>query len=165
MNKLRSLVAAIAAAVLAATAAAGCSATAAGSPAPAARAGFAGYKWQVVAIGQAGRETPVPARYAVYLQFAPDGQFGANEPVNFHSGTYHQAGDGFTTSGMASTAMGYAGDDPVVLLSRAAISAFDTGGHASIRLTGARLVVTVGGYLLTCRRDGSQADFPPAQPT
>ena len=104
----------IAVAALVSVAAAGCAITASGtSPesAPTAQAGFAGYKWQVVTIDHAGKETPVPARYAVYLQFTPDGQFGSNEPVNYHSGAYHQAGDGFTTSGMGSTLAGYAGHD------------------------------------------------------
>jgi heat shock protein HslJ len=146
-------------------AAVGCSATASGSPASSAPAGFAGYQWNVVEIYHAGTDTPIPARYDVYLRFAPDGQFGANEPVNYHSGTYHQADDGFTTSGMASTAAGYAGQDPVVMLSRAAISAFGDGGHATARLAGNRLTVTVGGFVLTCQRAGRQGDFPPAQPT
>src|SRR5215475_10621400 len=165
---IKSLPMSIAVAVLVSVAAAGCAAAANGaSPtsAPDAQAGFAGYKWLVVTIDHAGKETPVPARHAVYLQFAPDGQFGAREPVNYHGGTYHQTGDGFTAGGMASTAVGYAGHDPVVLLSVGAISAFDNGAHAKVRLTGDRLVVTVGGYLLTCQRDGRQADFPPAQPT
>jgi heat shock protein HslJ len=164
----KSLPMSIAVAALVSVAAAGCATTASGtSPesAPTAQAGFAGYKWQVVTIDHAGKETPVPARYAVYLQFTPDGQFGSNEPVNYHSGAYHQAGDGFTTSGMGSTLAGYAGHDPVVLLSVAAISAFDNGIHAKVRLTGDRLAVTVGSYLLTCQRDGRQADFPRAQPT
>jgi len=81
------------------------------------------------------------------------------------SGRLQCAECGFTTSGMVSTAVGYAGHDPVVLLSVGAISAFDSGAHAEVRLTGDRLAVTVGGYLLTCQRDGRQADFPPARPT
>lgn len=165
---IKSLLMSIAAVALVSAAAAGCATTASGtSPesAPDAQAGFAGYKWQVVAIDHAGKEMPVPARYTVYLLFTPDGQFGANEPVNYHGGTYRQTGDGFTTSGMYITAVGYAGHDPVVLLSIDAISAFDDGVHAKVRLTGDRLAVTVGGYLLTCQRDGRQADFPPAQHT
>ena len=163
---IKSLPMFIAVAALMSVAAAGC-ATTGTSPesAPAAQAGFAGYKWQVVTIDHGGKETPVPARYAVYLLFAPDGQFGAHEPVNYHGGIYHQTGDGFTTSGMVSTAVGYAGHDPVVLLSVGAISTFDNGVHAEVRPTGDRLAVTVGGYLLTCQRDGRQADFPPARPT
>jgi len=167
-RSIKSLPMSIAVAALVSVAAAGCATTASGtSPesAPTAQAGFAGYKWQVVTIDHAGKETPVPARYAVYLQFTPDGQFGANEPVNYHSGAYHQTGHGFTTSGMGSTLVGYAGHDPVVLLSVGAISAFDNGIHAKVRLTGDRLAVTVGSYLLTCQRDGRQADFPRAQPT
>jgi heat shock protein HslJ len=162
----------IAVAALVSLAAAGCAATASGtSPksapksAPNAQAGFAGYKWQVVAIDHAGGETPVPARYTVYLQFTPDGQFGANEPVNYHSGLYHQTGDGFTTRDMASTLAGYAGHDPVVLLSVSAIFAFGDGVHAKVHLTGERLAVTVGGYLLICQRDGRQADFPGLRPS
>jgi heat shock protein HslJ len=165
---IKSLQMPIAVAALVSVAAAGCATTASGtSPesAPAAHAGFAGYKWQVVTIDHAEKETPIPARYAVYLQFAPDGQFGANEPVNYHGGAYHQTGDSFTTSGMGSTLAGYAGHDPVVLLSADAISAFGNGIHAKVRLTGDRLAVTVGSYVLTCQRDGRQADFPPAQPT
>ncbi len=64
----------IAVAILVSLAAAGCASAASGrSPesAPTAEAGFAGYKWQVIAIDHAGQETPIPARYAVYLQFTP----------------------------------------------------------------------------------------------
>jgi hypothetical protein len=165
---IKSLPVSVAVAALVSVAAAGCGATASGaSPgsAPTAQAGFAGYKWQVVAIDHAGKETPVPARYAVYLQFTPNGQFGANEPINYHGGAYHQTGDGFTTGDLYSTLVGYSGHDPVVLLSVGAISAFDDGIHAKVRLTGDRLALTVGSYLLTCQRDGRQADFPPARPT
>jgi heat shock protein HslJ len=165
---IKSLAMSIAVPALVSVAAAGCGTDAGGtSPksAPAAQAGFAGYKWRVVTIDHAGKGTPVAARYAVYLQFTHDGQFGANEPVNYHSGTYRQTGDGFTTSGMVITGAGYEGHDPLVLLSVGAISAFDNGVHAKVRLTGDRLAVTVGGYLLSCQRDGRQADFPPAQPT
>jgi hypothetical protein len=159
---VKSLPVSLALAALVSLVAAGCAVTASGtSPksAPDARAGFAGYKWQVVAIDHAGRGTPVPARYTVYLQFTPDGKFGANEPVNYHSGLYHQTGEGFTTSDMASTLAGYAGHDPVVLLSESAIFAFGDGVRAKVHLTGDRLAVTVGAYLLICQRHGSQADF------
>lgn len=165
---IKSLPTSIAVAALVSVAAAGCATSESGaSPAsaPTAQAGFPGYKWQVVTIEHAGHETPIPARYAVYLQFTPDGKFGANEPVNYHSGDYHQTADGFTTSGMGSTLVGYAGHDPVVRLSVNAISAFDNGIHAKVGQTGDRLAVTVGSYVLTCQRDGRQADFPPAQPT
>ena len=165
---IKSLPMSIALAALMSVAAAGCATTASStSPksVPDAQAGFAGYKWQVVTIDYARKATPIPARYAVYLVFTPDGQFGANEPGNYHGGIYHQAGDGFTTSDMYSTAVGYLGHDPVVLLSVGAISTFDNGVHAEVRLTGDRLAVTVGGYLLTCQRGGRQADFPPARPT
>ena len=127
---------------------------------PAGQAGFAGYRWQVVDIDHAGTQTSVPARYAVYLQFGLNGQFGAHEPVNYHGGTYHSTSDGFTTGGMSSTLVGYAGHDPVVLLSVSAISAFEDGVRATVRLAGDRLAVSVGGYLLTCQRDGRQAGLP-----
>lgn len=167
---VKSLPVFLAVAALVPLVAAGCNATASGmssKSAPAAHAGFAGYEWQVVAIDHAGRETPVPPRYTVYLQFTPDGQFAANEPVNYHSGLYHQTGEGFTTSDMASTLAGYAGHDPVVLLSESAISAFGDGVPAKVNLTGDRLAVTVGAYLLICQRHGRQADFsgPQTSPT
>jgi hypothetical protein len=57
---------------------------------------------------------------------------------------------------MGSTLAGYAGHDSVVLLSVGAISAFDNGIHAKVRLTRDGLAVTVGSYLLTCQRDGSR---------
>jgi hypothetical protein len=61
---------------------------------------------------------------------------------------------------MGSTMAGYAGHDPVVLLAEDAIWAFGNGVHAKVRLAGAQLAVTVGGYLFICQRDGRQADFP-----
>lgn len=124
-------------------------------PAPSAHTGFAGYKWQVVAITHQGKETSVPARYDVYLTFTPNGQFGANEPVNYHSGIYRTTSDGFTTSGIMTTAAGYAGNDPVTLLAIDAISAFNDRVHATAMMTGDRLAVTVGSYLLDCTRDGT----------
>ena len=63
---------------LMALAAAACGSTAGGSSM---LAGFAGYKWSVVAIGHDGEQTSIPARFDVYLQFAPNGQYGANDPV------------------------------------------------------------------------------------
>jgi hypothetical protein len=131
--------------------------------APSARPGsprFTGYDWQVAAIRHNGEVTSIPARLQVALQFSPGGQFGANDSVNFHSGTYRTTSDGFTTSGLAVSAVGYAGHDPAILLAMGAISSFDNGVHATVRLTGNRLVVGVASYTLTCQRSGSQADAP-----
>ena len=127
--------------------------------------GFAGYKWRVVAIDHDGKQTPVPARYSVYLLFTPNGQFGANDPVNYHGGTYREIPGGFTTSGTYTTLVGYAGTDPVVLLSINAISSFDAPAREAVTLTGDRLAVTVGGYTLISQRDGKQPNFPPATPS
>ena len=125
-------------------------------------AGFAGYKWSVVAIGHDGKETAIPAHYNVYLQFAPNGQYGANEPVNYHFGTYRPTGDGFTTSLVAVSAVGYAGNDPVILLSVDAIHSLDDVADASVEVTGDRLDVTAGGYTLTCQRVGEQGNLTPS---
>ena len=132
------------------------SATSARSVSP----GFTGYVWQVVAISHGGKVTSIPARLQVALRFSPGGQFGANDSINFHSGTYSVAGDGFTTSALSSTLAGYAGHDPAVLLAISAIGSFDNGVHATVRLTADRLVVSVGSYTLTCQRRGPQADVP-----
>ena len=127
---------------------------------------FAGYKWSVVAIRRDGRETPVPARYNVYLQFAPNGQYGANDPVNYHLGTYRATGDGFATGHVATTLAGYAGEDPVTLLAMAAISSLDADTGATVlNLGAATIAIAVNGYTLTCQRAGKQANFPPAAPT
>ena len=139
--------------------AAACGSTAGGSSM---LAGFAGYKWSVVAIGHDGKQTSIPAHYNVYLQFAPNGQYGANDPVNSHFGTYRQTGDGFTTSLVAVSAVGYAGNDPVITLTMGAISRLDDVADASVTVTGNRLDVVAGGYTLTCQRAGEQANFPPA---
>jgi META domain-containing protein len=158
----------VATAALACLAAAGCGTVADGAPpnpAPGAQAAFTGWKWTVTAIDQAGRQTTVAERYGVGLQFAPDGEFGASDSVNYHSGTYHQADGGFTTSSLYTTAMGYIGKDPVVLLAVSAISAFDNGGRATAALNGDQLTVTIGGYTLIARRDGRQANSPTEIPT
>jgi hypothetical protein len=144
---------------LMALAAAACGSTAGGSSM---LAGFAGYKWSVVAIGHDGKQTSIPAHYNVYLQFAPNGQYGANDPVNSHFGTYRQTGYGFTTSLVAVSAVGYAGNDPVITLTIGAISRLDDVADASATVTGNRLDVVAGGYTLTCQRAGEQANFPPA---
>jgi hypothetical protein len=122
--------------------------------------GFAGYDWHVAAISHNGKVTSIPARWRVALQFSPGGQFGANDSLNFHSGTYRTTRDGFTTSAMGSTLVGYAGHDPAVLLAIGAIGSFGNGAHATVKLTGDRLVVGVGSYTLTCQRRGSRADVP-----
>jgi hypothetical protein len=132
------------------------SATSARSVSP----GFAGYDWQVVAISHGGKATTIPARMQVTLQFAPGGQFGANDGVNFHSGTYRTTGDGFTTSVLAVSLVGYSGHDPTISLAGAAISSFDTGARATVKFAGDRLVVGVDSYTLICRRRGLQAGDP-----
>ena len=146
----------IAAVALMALAAAACGSTAGGSSM---LTGFAGYKWSVVAIGHDGKLTAIPAPYDVYLQFAPNGQYGANDPVNYHFGTYHPTGDGFTTSLVAVSAVGYAGNDPVITLATGAISRLDDVADASVTVTGNRIEVVAGGYTLTCQRAGVQADL------
>jgi len=135
------------------------SATSARSVSP----GFTGYDWQVVAISHEGKVTSIPARLQVALRFSPGGQFGANDSVNFHSGTYRTTGHGFTTSALSSTLVGYAGHDPAVLLAISAIGSFDNGARATVKLTADRLVVGVGSYTLTCQRRGPQADIPATQ--
>jgi hypothetical protein len=148
---------------LVALAAAACGSAAAGESSP---ARFAGYKWSVVAIRHDGRETPVPARYNVYLQFAPNGQYGANDPVNYHLGTYRPTGDGFATGHVATTLAGYAGKDPVTLLAMAAISSLDADTSATVlNLGAATIAIAVNGYTLTCQRAGEQPNFPPAART
>ena len=132
------------------------SATSARSVSP----GFTGYVWQLVAISHGGKVTSIPARLQADLRFSPDGQFGANDSVNFHSGTYRTTGDGFTTNALSSTAVGYAGHDPAVLLVISAIGSFDNGVHATVKLTAGRLVVGVGSYTLTCQRSGPQGNVP-----
>lgn len=141
-----------------ALAAAACGSTAVGgSSAP---AGFAGYKWSVVAIGHAGKETAIPAHYGVDLQFAPNGAYLANDPVNTHFGTYRRTADGFTTSEVGQTTVGYIALDPVIPLAVGAITALDNVGDASVKVTGNQLDVSAAGYTLTCERAGVQANFP-----
>jgi hypothetical protein len=122
--------------------------------------GFTGYDWQVVAISHGGQVTSIPARMQVALQFSPGGQFGANDSINFHGGTYRTTSDGFTTSALVSTAVGYVGHDPVVLLAIGAIRSLDNGVHATVKLVGDRLVVGVGSYTLTCQRGSPRPDAP-----
>lgn len=155
------------AAVLLIVVLAGCGSASAHSPsASGPGAGYAGYKWAVVTISHDGTATPVAAKYAVYLQFTPDGHFGANEPVNFHSGRYTLTPGGFTTSDVAQTLVGYAGRDPVVLLSVSAISAVGSGAPALASVSGNTLTVTAAGYTLIAHRDGPQPNFSlPATPS
>ena len=116
--------------------------------------GFAGYHWLVVAIRHEGKVTSIPARFDVDLRFSQNGRFLASDSVNSHSGSFRVTPGGFTTSAMATTAVGYAGHDPVILLSQRAMAAFDDGAHATVKVTRNRLVVSVASYTLTCQRDG-----------
>jgi heat shock protein HslJ len=149
------------AAVMMSVAVAGCAVSASGASASpeATHSGFAGYTWTVTAITHGGKRTPVPARYEVALVFTPNGQFGASDPVNYHSGTYRHASDGFTTGDLASTAAGYAGKDPITLLAMSAMSAFDNGVRAAASVSGDRMTISVGGYLIDCKRDGVKLDL------
>ncbi|HSR85847.1 MAG TPA: hypothetical protein VLM11_16860 [Streptosporangiaceae bacterium] len=122
--------------------------------ASAAPAGFAGYRWLVVSITHGGKVTSIPARFNVDLRFSPNGRFLADDPINSHSGTFRVTPSGFTTSDVGSTAVGYAGHDPVILLSQRAMTAFGSGVHSTVNVTGKRLVVSVGAYTLTCQRHG-----------
>jgi heat shock protein HslJ len=133
-----------------------------GSAAPASSAspGFSGYDWQVVAIGHAGKVTPIPARLEVALQFSPGGQFVAFDGISGHSGTYRATRDGFSTGVLAVTGNGYAGHDPAILLAMPAIDSFDGAARATVKLTGDQLVVNVASYTLTCHRSGPQAVTP-----
>jgi hypothetical protein len=117
-----------------------------------ARAGFTGYDWRVVAIRHEGQVTTIPARFNVDLRFSRSGRFLADDPVNSHGGTFHITPGGFATSVLGVTLVGYAGHDPVILLSQNAISAFDNGAQAAVRVTRNRLVVSVASYTLTCQR-------------
>jgi hypothetical protein len=140
-------------ALLIALAAVGCSASAT------TQAPFVGYKWQVTSIISHGQQTPLPRNERqvndVYVLFTRNGQFGANDPVNFHSATYRLVGDGFTTGEVRTTLAAYGGDNQTILLAIDAISAFNAGVHAEATVTGNRLVISVGGFLLNCQRDGA----------
>jgi heat shock protein HslJ len=122
--------------------------------------GFTGYDWQVAAISHGGQVTTIPARMQVALRFSPGGQFGANDSVNFHSGTYRTTSDGFTTGDLDSTLVGYAGSDAAVLLAMSAMDSFNDSVHATVTLTGDRLLVRVGSYTLICQRGGPRTDDP-----
>lgn len=163
MRLMRSLPLSMAVAVLVCVAAAGCG-TAANvhlpKSAPDAKAGFAGHEWQVGAIGHAGKVTPIPARYAVSLQFTLNGVFISYDSVNSQSGLYQPTSDGFTVSHLITTLADYGGHNPVVILAISAISAVDKGVDVKVRRTGDRLSVTAGGYLLTCQLEGRQAYLP-----
>ena len=161
----RTLKAAIPAAVmLIAMAAGGCAAlantaTSAAKPSSTAHGRFVGYKWLVTAITSRGKQTPITGadRFTnqVYVLFTPNGQFGANDSINFHQATYRLVDDGFTTNNVIVGLVGYAGGSGVTALAIDAISAFTDEVHANAAVTGDRLIVLVGGFTLDCQRDGS----------
>jgi hypothetical protein len=163
----------IALAVLVSVAVAGCTtASVTSSPKPIASATsskpvldaqvrFVGYVWRVIAIGHAGKETPVSTHYSVYLGFEPDGHFDANDSVSYYGGTYHQTRGGFTTSGIYTAGVAVANPGPVRVLAMAAIWPFNNGAYARVRQTGNRIAVTIDGYVLTCQRDGSNFKYFP----
>jgi len=133
---------------------AACSSAGPAGPSP----GYTGYDWQVVTISHDGTARSIPARLQVVLQFSTDGHFGANDSVNFRSGTYRATAAGFTVDGMGTTLAGYAGHDPTVLLAIKAIGSFNDGVHATANQTGDRLVVGIASYTLSCQRRGRHSD-------
>src|SRR5262245_40883628 len=130
--------------------------------------GFTGYDWQVVAISHDGQVTCIPAWMHPYegraphvtLHFTPGGRFGADDSINFHSGTYRTTSDGFTTSHLSSTAVFDYRQDPATVLAIGAIYSFDKRLPATVTLTGDRLVIGVGSYTMYCRRCGPRPDPP-----
>jgi len=140
---------------------AACGSKAAASSAP----GFVGYDWRVVAVSHDGTTRAIPPSLHMVLRFSPNGRFGANDGVNFHSGDFRKTGDGFTVTGMTTTLAGYAGHDATILLAINAINSFDDGVHATAKLSGDRLVIGVSSYTLTCQRLGRQTDLPSAAGT
>jgi len=118
--------------------------------------GFVGYHWAVVTITHDGRQTSIPAGDLVYLDFARGGQFGSSDPINNQNGAYRPTSDGFVIVGpVGSSAVGYAGSNPVTILAIDAIGAFQPGVPATTTVSGNRLTVTVGGYRFNCLRDGT----------
>jgi hypothetical protein len=118
--------------------------------------GFVGYHWQVVTIAHDGPPTPIPAGDLVYLDFARNGQFGANDPINIHDGTYRSTSDGFVIVGpVGASGVGSTGDNPVTTLAIDAIAAFEAGVRATTTVSGDRLTVTADGYRFDCLRDGT----------
>ena len=63
---------------------------------------------------------------------------------------------------VAVSAVGYAGNDPVMVLAISAIGGLDDVADASAKVTGNRLDVVAGGYTLTCQRAGEQSNLTPS---
>ena len=96
----------------------------------------------------------VPAVRAGSVVLAPSGALQADDTVNSSSGRYRLTAHGFAGSDVATSAVGYAGSDPVVLEQQAAVALIVGGGEVSVAGSGARRALTVGGYTVLFSNTG-----------
>jgi hypothetical protein len=125
-----------------------------------------GFRWLLTEITTGNASLSVPQSLHATWQFTADQQFLASDAVNAISGRYRLGPARFTTLDVATTAVGYAGSDPVRL---AVISGFQRmiSGRSNVELTSSptNVVIRVPGYVMTFRRVGPAGPSPPPSST
>ena len=116
-------------------------------------AAYLGRQWRLVSLREGGKTVTVPASYGATVAFGDDGSLLMSDSVNALSGPFTVTADGFSTHSMSSTAVGYAGRDPVRLAVVRAIDAIafradgvDQPVPVRAAVSGAQLLLTAGGY-------------------
>jgi hypothetical protein len=127
-----------------------------------ASAAYVGPTWRLESVEHDGTTVPIPTSLGVTLVLGRDGRFGANDSVNYLSGSYQPTESGFTTRDVGTTLAGYGGTDPAVLTAIAAVQALAytptgsgtlaPGTAVRARVDGDRLVLEAGGYRSTFAR-------------
>jgi len=107
------------------------------------------------------------------IQFTSDGHFGASDGINYLSGTYTQTATGFQPDGdTASTAVGYAGSDPLQLAIQKAVGDMTDNRETTVvvitEANGGSPVIatmTVDDFVLTFQRGAVVHPEPPPSGT
>lgn len=90
-------------------------------------ASYLGSHWRLTAVTDRRGTTAIPASINAWLELAADGELLASDDVNVVNGHFTTTSNGLEVSDAISTAVGYAGNDPVQLAAITAIDALTSG--------------------------------------
>ncbi|HJQ00556.1 MAG TPA: hypothetical protein VJ851_03050 [Jatrophihabitans sp.] len=142
-----------------------------GSGAPGGDAGYIGYRWRLVQITHNDVVTDVPSSIDATIRFADDHSILIDDTVNVSSGPFTPVRGGFRLGNLATTLVGYGGQDPVrqaVIDGLAALARPGTvtaSVSSSAGTTQLRLTPPPAGFSLLLDQDGLAHPSPTARGT
>jgi hypothetical protein len=114
-----------------------------------------GSAWRIHTVTTPDETVAARPGSAAFVSFGADGLLLGNDGVNAYNGQYHLEQDGYRAFEVASTLVGYFGDDVRVrAVTRAVRAATSEGAFVRTELDGDSLMLTVNGYELRCSRAG-----------